>query len=81
MKITFKRNEFYLLLLLSVQINFCIGQNKTLPNDSAANHNIVSTKLKYNTTFAANVVSEMGKPINSIFQDMNNCYWFASNAN
>lgn len=52
----------------------------TLQNDSVGSQTIIPTGTDYKTTFGANVVTEIGKAINCIFQDKNNNYWFASNA-
>ncbi|MEO8146531.1 MAG: two-component regulator propeller domain-containing protein [Bacteroidia bacterium] len=52
---------------------------KTLPDNSVTAPTTISRKTNYATTFAANKVTEIGKEINCIFQDINYNYWFATN--
>ena len=56
------------------------GMNQSaLPDDSISVQSTVPIKTEYTTKFSANAVTETGKSINCIFQDMNNNYWFATN--
>ncbi|MBK9732513.1 MAG: hypothetical protein IPO83_14765 [Chitinophagaceae bacterium] len=47
--------------------------------DSVPARNTVAKKVDYTVDFSANAVTEVGKAINCIYQDVNDNYWFASN--
>jgi len=51
----------------------------TLPTDSVTTQSTVLTKADFSTSFGANTVTQMGRAINGIFQDVDDNYWFAPN--